>query len=32
MVWIAVHLPRTCLVWFVGVQLIFFSLMAKGAS
>lgn len=32
MVWLAVHLPRTYLVWFVGVQLILFSLMAKGTA
>lgn len=32
MIWAAVHLPRTCLVWFVGVQLLLFSLMAKGVT
>lgn len=32
MIWLAVQLPLTCLVWFIGAQLILFSLMAKGAS
>lgn len=32
MVWLAVHLPRTCLVWFIGAQVILFSMMTKGAS
>jgi hypothetical protein len=30
MIWMSVRLPRTCLVWFIGLQLIMFSLMAEG--
>lgn len=32
MIWLSVKFPRTCLVMFVWVQCLMFSMMAKGST